>query len=53
VYPRFQPHPGHPDRVAHSLLIIDCVLLRQHVQHLTVHRNGDRTGCIDHAVNVA
>ena len=50
---RFQPHPGHPDRIAHALLVVDRELLRQDVQYLAIERNRDRARRVDHALDVA
>src|SRR5699024_9461575 len=52
MYPCFQPHAGHPDRLADAILMIDDVLLRNHVQDLLVGGNGDGPRGIDHALDI-
>ena len=47
-----QPHAGHPDRVLDARLVVDDVLLGQHVDHLAVHRDRDRPGRVDHPLHV-
>ena len=52
VHARLEPHAGHAERIADAVLIVDDVLLWQHVQHLAVHRDRDGLGRIDHARDV-
>jgi len=44
VHANFQPHAdAHTDRLADVFLAVDDEFLRQHVQHLLIGRNVDRT----------
>ncbi len=48
----FQPHAAHAHRLAHALLVVDHVFLRQHVQGLLIGGNRHRLGGVDHPVDV-
>src|SRR5690554_1385632 len=48
----FQTHAGHAAGLAHTLLVIDHVFLRQDVQHLLVRRNGHGLGRIQYPVDI-
>ncbi|GIW45520.1 MAG: hypothetical protein KatS3mg077_2802 [Candidatus Binatia bacterium] len=42
VHARFQAHSGHSRRVFDALLIVEHVILRQHVKHMAIRREGHR-----------
>src|SRR5690606_15041568 len=48
----FQTHAGHAAWLAHTLLVIDQVFLRQDVQHLLDRRNGHGLGRIQYPVDI-
>ncbi|MNZ51350.1 hypothetical protein D3C78_691600 [compost metagenome] len=48
----FQAHARHAQRLAHTFLVIDHVVLRQGVQHALVSRNGHGLGSIKHTFEV-
>ncbi len=51
--PRLEPHARHPERIAHTLLVVDRVLLRQNMQHLPIERNRDGPRRVDYPLDVA
>jgi hypothetical protein len=50
---RFQAHPSHPDRVAHTILVINGELLRQNVQDLAIQWNRYCAGSFDYPLDIA
>src|SRR5437870_929229 len=50
---RLEPHPGHPDRIAHTLLVVYRELLRQDVQDLTIQRDSDGAGGVNYPLDIA
>ena len=52
MYFGLQTHAGHSHRVLDAALIIHHIFLRQDMNHLTVHGDGDGPGRIDHAVDI-
>ena len=50
---RLEPHAAHAEWLADPVLVVDDELLRDHVDDLAVHRDRDRLGGIDHALDVA
>ena len=52
VHLRLEAHAGHAERLADAVLVVDDVLLRQHVDDLAVQRDGDRLGRVDHRGDV-
>jgi hypothetical protein len=53
VHAHFQAYPAHAQRLAHAVLAIDPVFLRQHVHHVPVHRQGDGARQLKHLGHVA
>ena len=53
VHPGLQAHTRHADRLLDTVLIVDDEFLRQHVEHLTVHRERDRPCGVEHPLHVA
>jgi hypothetical protein len=49
---RLESHAGHADRILDALLVVDAVLLRDRVHHLTVGRERDRARDDVHPVDV-
>src|SRR5690606_34548478 len=47
-----QAYAGHAQRLAHTLLVVDHVILRQRVQYALVGWNGDGLCGIQHALEV-
>ena len=47
-----EPHAAHPHRVLDAVLVIHDVLLRDDVDDLAVHGDGDGLGRLDHPVHV-
>jgi len=52
VHLGLEPHAAHADRVLDAVLVVDDELLRDHVDDLAVHRDGDRLGGLDDAFHV-
>ena len=52
VHARLEAHARHALRLLDAVLVVDDVLLRQDVQDLTVHRQGDRPGGVEHQLDV-
>ena len=53
MHARFQAHPAHAERLAYAVLAVDPVFLRQHVQHMPVHRQSNRARQLEHLGHVA
>ena len=52
MHARFEAHAGHADGLLYAFLVVDDVFLWQHMQHFLVGGNGQRSGRIDHPVDV-
>jgi hypothetical protein len=52
VYARLEANAGHPDRFLDAILVVDDVLLRQHVKHLTITRQRNGLGLLEDSRNV-
>src|SRR5687768_1523258 len=50
---RFQAHAGHPQGFSDAILVVDDIVLRQHVEHVAVHRDRHRSGGIDDSFQIA
>jgi hypothetical protein len=50
---RLQPHAAHAERLAHAVLAVDLVLLRQHVNDVAVDRQRDRARQLQNLGDVA
>ena len=53
VHAGLEAHAGHAERLAHAVLLVDRVVLRQHVDDLAVLRDVDRLGLFEHRGDVA
>ena len=49
----FEPNAAHTQWLANPVLLVDDELLRDHVDHLAIHRDGHGLGGVDHAPHVA
>ena len=52
VHFRFQTNPGHADGIFNAILIINRVLLRQHMDDFTIHGHGNGLRRIDHPFHI-
>lgn len=52
MHMRFQPVPGHADRVGNAELIVHDIFLRKNVYDLAAGRNGHGLGRLDDALDV-
>ena len=53
VHLGLQAHAGHAERLLDAVLVVDDVLLREHVDDLAVLRDVDRLGLLEHRGDVA
>ena len=51
--PSLQPNPRHSHRVPDPILIIHNEFLRDDVDDLPVHGDGDSACCVDHPLHIA